>query len=150
MDAGGRIGGETKAYIQAVNYINRVNIGAKSRILGSPVSNVSMALYDSSGQLIRSWTSSGSPETFENLPEGSYYVIADGDQSRQYAFYFAGDEALQEVSVTIWTMEDAVAIALGALSRTASVRRGGLGPAEEKKEKNREAEELKRGMDCEK
>lgn len=114
VDQAGRIDGEAEAAFELTNYIARMNIEVRGRILGGPVSNVSLALYDNEDQLIRVWTSSGSAETFENLATGRYYVLLDGDENHRYEIDFVEDEALQEVIVTIWTLQDIIAVVLGA------------------------------------
>ena len=83
-------------------------------LLSGPVSNVSLALYNGNDELIRVWTSSGSAETFENLPRGGYYVVLNGDDKKRYEFEFVEDAALQEVSVAIWTFQDIAAVAAAA------------------------------------
>ena len=110
----GRIEGEAEAVYDLTNYIARVNINVEDRLFGNPLSDVNLALYDSDGQMIQSWTSSGSAETFENLPEGGYYVLIDGDENSRYDFESSEDEALQEVSITVWTIQD-TAVAAAAV-----------------------------------
>lgn len=107
----GRIDGEAEAVYDLTNYIVRVNISVEDRLFSNPLSDVNLALYDSDGQLIRSWTSRGSAETFENLPEGGYYVLVDGDEDSRYDFEFSEDKALQEVSVTVWTIQNTAVVA---------------------------------------
>lgn len=107
----GRIDGEAEAVYDLTNYIARVNISVEDRLFSNPLSDVNLALYDSDGQMIRSWTSRGSAETFENLPEGGYYVLVDGDEDSRYDFEFSEDEALQEVSVTVWTIQNTAVVA---------------------------------------
>ena len=113
VDASGRIEGQIQTQIELTNYISRVTVGITDALFRSPVSGTSMALYNESGEQIRIWTSSGAAETFENLPEGSYYVLLNGDEDQKYEFYFTEDAALQTAAVTIWTMQDTVAVLAG-------------------------------------
>lgn len=109
----GRIEEEAEVSFDLTNYIVRVSIGAKDKLFGKPVSSVNMALYDSTDQLIRTWTTSGSAEIFENLPAGDYYVLLNGDKNKKHEFKVAGDKALKEFSVTVWTMQNIAAAAIG-------------------------------------
>ena len=113
VDATGRINEEAKAEYAMTNYIERVNIEVRSRLLGNPVSNVGMALYNESGEQIRIWTSSGAAETFENLPGGSYYVLVNGEENRRFDFVIADDEKLQEFTVRTWSLTDIIMIGAG-------------------------------------
>ncbi|MDO4305303.1 MAG: SpaA isopeptide-forming pilin-related protein [Eubacteriales bacterium] len=109
----GRIEDEAEISLDLMNYVVRVTVDAKDELFGKPVSNANMALYNSDDELIRTWTTSGSAETFENLPGGSYYVLLNGDKNKKYEFEFAENKALQEFSVTIWTMQNIVIAAAG-------------------------------------
>ena len=120
VDATGRINEEVKAEYALTNYIERVNIEVRSRLLGNPVSDVGMALYNESGEQIRIWTSSGSAETFENLPGGSYYVLVDGNENRRFDFEIADGEKLQEFTVRTWSLMD-IAVIVGAIAATAVI-----------------------------
>ncbi len=114
VDENGRIDEEASAELDFTNYISRINIEVRGMLLSGPVSNVSLALYNGNDELIRVWTSSGSAETFENLPRGGYYVVLNGDDKKRYEFEFVEDAALQEVSVAIWTFQDIAAVAAAA------------------------------------
>lgn len=109
----GRIDGEAKVSFELTNYIPRINIGAKDMILGKPASDMSLSLYSGDGQLIRTWTTGGTEVTFENLSEGEYYILLDGDEDKKYEFSFSEDEAMQEFSVSVWTLQDIIIIAAG-------------------------------------
>ena len=113
VDETGRIDGEAQASYELTNYKERVNVEIRSMLLGQPVSNVSAALYNAGGEQLRIWTSSGSAETFENLPAGSYYVILEGKESRRYDFEVTGSEELQEISIRVWSLLDSMAAAAG-------------------------------------
>lgn len=109
----GRIKDEAEVSLNYTNYMVRVNISARDRLFGKPVSDISMALYNSDDQMIRTWTTDGSAETFENLPAGDYYILFDGKKNKKYQYKFSDDTALQEYDVVIWTVEDIAVIALG-------------------------------------
>lgn len=112
----GRIDGEVETSLDITNYIPRVDIEVTDKIFGEPVSDLSVSLYNSDDEMLQTWTTSGSAETFENLSEGSYYVLLDGEEERKYEFDFSEDEALQEFSVSIWTMENIIVIVVGCVA----------------------------------
>ena len=109
----GRIDGEAKASFEFTNYIPRVNINVTDKLLGKPVSDYSLSLYSEDGSLIQTWTTNGTDTTFEDLPEGGYYVLLKGDEEKKYEFDFSEDEALQEFSVSVWTMQNIIVIIVG-------------------------------------
>ena len=109
----GRIDGEAKASFEFTNYIPRVNINVTDKLLGKPVSDYSLSLYSEDGSLIQTWTTNGTDTTFEDLPEGGYYVLLNGDEEKKYEFDFSEDEALQEFSVSVWTMQNIIVIIVG-------------------------------------
>ena len=109
----GRIDGEAKASFEFTNYIPRVNINVTDKLLGKPVSDYSLSLYSEDGSLIQTWTTNGTDTTFEDLPEGGYYVLLKGDEEKKYEFDFSEDEALQEFSVSVWTMQNIIVIIIG-------------------------------------
>lgn len=119
VDTDGRINGEAEATFSLTNYVERTNIEVRSMIFGQPVSGISVALYNSGEEQIRIWTSSGSAETFENLPVGSYYVILEGNENRRYDFVVAGGEAMQEIVLSVWSLMDIAAIGLGIAAAAA-------------------------------
>lgn len=110
----GRINDKAEISLNYTNYIVRVTIEAKDRLFGKPVSDVNMALYDSKDQMIRTWTADGSPETFENLPAGNYYVLLNGKKEKKYEFKFSDNKALQEYDIAIWTTGNIAVVVLGS------------------------------------
>lgn len=112
----GRIDGEVETSLDITNYVPRVNIEVTDKIFGEPVSDLSVSLYNSDDELLQTWSTSGSAETFENLAAGSYYILLDGDEEQRYEFDFSDDEALQEFSVSIWTMENIIVIVVGCVA----------------------------------
>ena len=109
----GRIEGEAKASFEFTNYIPRVNINVTDKLMNKPVSDYSLSLYSEDDGLIRTWTTNGTDVTFENLPEGGYYILLNGDEEKKYEFDFSEDEALQEFSVSVWTMQNIIVIIIG-------------------------------------
>ncbi len=109
----GRIQDEAEASLALTNYMARVTVDVRDRLLKKPVSNTNLALYDEGGQLIRTWTTSGSAEMFENLPAGRYSVVLNGNKNKRYEYVFAEDKALQEFSVMVWTAGNLIGIVIG-------------------------------------
>lgn len=113
VDEGGRIEEEAKASYNLTNYVPRISVGIRDMIFGKPVSDVSMVLYDSNGKKVSAWTSDGSEKVFEDLPEGDYYILVNGDKGNRYEFVASDDIEMQEVKAVILTMQNIVVIAIG-------------------------------------
>lgn len=111
----GRIDGNAEISYEFTNYIPRINIDITDRITGKSVSDLSVSLYNSNDELLQTWTTSGSGKIFEDLAEGSYYILLDGDESQKYEFDFSEDEALQEYSVSVWSAEDIMILVAGCV-----------------------------------
>ena len=84
--------------------------------MGESISDLSVSLYNSNDELVQTWTTGGSEKTFENLAEGSYYILLDGNESKKYEFDFSEDEALQQYSVSIWTVENIIMLVVGGVA----------------------------------
>ena len=112
----GRIDGNAEISFEFTNYIPRINIDIKDRIMGESISDLSVSLYNSNDELVQTWTTGGSEKTFENLAEGSYYILLDGNESKKYEFDFSEDEALQQYSVSIWTVENIIMLVVGGVA----------------------------------
>lgn len=115
VDETGWIEDATEISCDLTNYIPRVSISTKDMLLGKPVSDINMVLYDSKDKKISTWTTSGSEKVFENLPEGSYYVLVNGDKEKKYDFKASDEIEMQEVTATILTMQNIVILAVGGL-----------------------------------
>lgn len=113
VDENGRIEGEAEASYNLTNYIARVSVNVKDMLFGKPVSDVNMALYDSNGGKVSTWTANGSEKVFENLPSGSYYILVNDNKEEKYEFEAAEDVEMQEVVATIMTTQNIVVIAAG-------------------------------------
>ncbi|MBR2766197.1 MAG: hypothetical protein IKE03_09485 [Blautia sp.] len=105
VDSEGRIEGEAQAELDLTNWILRVSIGVTDGILRNQVSDVNLALYTATGQMIRTWTTSGTPEVITNLDEGTYYVIKDGNQARRYEIKVSNKKDIQQLNIQIWTLK---------------------------------------------
>ncbi len=99
ISADGRIDGETEAFIEATNYMIRVNIGITDEMSSVQVPGIQLALYAQDGTLIKAWTSAGYALSFTDLTAGSYYLIKDGDTGSHYDFRVADQAELQNVNI---------------------------------------------------
>lgn len=115
VDSNGRIGGEAHTELALTNRLIRVTIGVEDALLHTQVSDVNLALYDSADQLVQTWTTTGVAVTLNNLHEGSYYVIKDGDEGRRYMLNVRNTAELQELNVTFFTWRSAAVIGIGLL-----------------------------------
>lgn len=109
----GRIEGEAAMSSELTNYIVRLAVSARDIMFGKPVSDVNMALYDSTDREIGVWTTSGTEKIFENLPTGSYYVLVNGNKDKRYEFELKDEAALQEIHAEILTLQDILAAVAG-------------------------------------
>ncbi len=99
VSADGRIDGEAQKELTLTNRVLRVNIGAASNILGGQRAGVELSLYDSSDNLLHTWTTTNAPITFTDLQTGSYYVTMDNDTEKHYTFQVADQVQIQTVNV---------------------------------------------------
>lgn len=99
VTADGRIDGETQKELNLTNRVIRVSIGAASNILGGQRAGVELSLYDTSDNLIRTWTTTNAPITFTDLEAGSYYVTMGENSEKHYTFQVVDQAAIQTVSV---------------------------------------------------
>ena len=81
VDSYGRIEDEEETTLELFNHMIRVSIGITDEFSNVQVADVNLSLFDSTGTLIHSWTSTGAPMPFNGLEPGAYYVIRDGDTS---------------------------------------------------------------------
>ena len=115
ISTSGRIGREAEKTVTLTNRILRVNIGAEDAILGGRIADISLSLYDGNDGYIRSWTTSGTPVSFTDLKEGSYYLTANGNEKKHYPITIANTKEEQNINISIWTWKSYAALAAGAL-----------------------------------
>jgi uncharacterized surface anchored protein len=115
VDENGYIEGEATAEIPLTNRLVRVSIGVQDILLKNPVSDVSLALYDSENNLIRAWSSSGVNEEFEALPAGTYSVKVNGDSGKRHTFVVRDEAQEQALTFSVWTSQSMLIAAGGCL-----------------------------------
>ena len=112
----GRIDGETETMFNFANRMIRVNIGITDEFSDVQVPNISLALYDSTGTLIRTWTTSGTPMSFTDLSPGSYYVIKGGDPNDRQDIQIRDTAEIQAITLyTTYVMHYVIMGAAAAL-----------------------------------
>ena len=99
VTADGRINGEPSAELAITNRMIRVQIGITDELSTIQVPGVNLALYDVSGSLVRTWTTSGAALVLESLQPGSYYIIKDGETESRYAIYVQDTAEIQNINI---------------------------------------------------
>lgn len=115
VNVNGRIGGESEKSVEITNRMLRVQIQAQDAVLGGQLSDLSLALYDSTDTVVKSWASTGAPVTLTNLKPGGYYIVVNGKESRQFPIRVDDVKEIQTQSVRVWTVKSYLAIAGGIL-----------------------------------
>lgn len=106
VDASGYINKETEATVELTNRMLRASIGITDEFSSVQVPNVNLALYTSGGELIRTWTTTGSALMFSELEAGDYYLIKDGDEEKQYGIRIADQAQVQVINIhTTYVMQ---------------------------------------------
>lgn len=111
----GRIDGEGTTELDLTNRMLRVSVRALDTVLRSDTENVELSLYTSGDQLVKTWTTNGASESFTDLSEGSYYIVQGDDTSKRYDFTVEDTEAVQNWSISVFTLKSAIALVLIAL-----------------------------------
>ena len=95
----GRINGEQETSIELFNHMIRVSIGITDEFSNIQVADVNLALFDSGGTLVRTWTSTGAPLIFTDLEPGAYYIVKDGDTSTRYDIRVQDEVEVQSINL---------------------------------------------------
>ncbi|MBQ2953877.1 MAG: hypothetical protein IJE07_10045 [Clostridia bacterium] len=125
VTADGFIGSAPQAEISVVNRVLRVSLGVTDELSSVQVPGVSLALYNSSDELMTTWTSTSSGLLLETLSEGSYYIVKDGDTEKHYPFTVRDEAKIQTFNVHTTYVLQYVLLGAGALAVTG----GGVGAA---------------------
>ena len=106
VDLNGYIDQETETSIELTNRMLRASIGITDEFSSVQVPNVNLALYNDKDELIRTWTTTGSALMFNELEEGSYYLIKDGDEEQRYGIRIADQAQVQVINIhTTYVMQ---------------------------------------------
>ena len=99
VSADGRIDGESETTLELFNHMIRVSIGITDEFSDIQVADVKLSLFKSSGEMVRSWTSTGAPLMFNDLEPGSYYIIRGTDTSTRYDIQVQDIAEIQYINV---------------------------------------------------
>lgn len=106
VDMNGYISRETETTVELTNRMLRASIGITDEFSSVQVPNVNLALYTSAGELVRTWTTTGSALMFNELEAGDYYLIKDGDEERLYSIRINDQAQVQEINIhTTYVMQ---------------------------------------------
>ena len=103
VDKGGRIHDMAAMDLPLHNRLLRVTIGLREAFLGSQIPDVNLALYDSADNLVSSWTTTSVAVSMNDLHEGAYHVIKEGDTGHRYLLYVENSKELQSLQITVTT-----------------------------------------------
>ena len=110
VSAEGYIDGAASAQRQIKNRILRISVGVQDKLFRNLVSDENLALMDSDGTVIRSWSSTGIEQIIEGLPFGEYRLIADGKVENALTILVEDVPQLQQFRLERWTSADIAAI----------------------------------------
>lgn len=106
VDLNGHIGQETETSVELTNRMFRASIGITDEFSSVQIPNVNLALYNDKDELIRTWTTTGSALMFNELDEGDYYLIKDGDEEQRYGIHIADQAQVQVINIhTTYVMQ---------------------------------------------
>ena len=89
----------------------RISVGVRDRLFRGQVSDINVALMDSSGNLIQSWNTTGLEQTIEGLTPGEYQIIFEGNKEQAQKIVVEDKVEIQEFQFERWTTADIGAIA---------------------------------------
>lgn len=112
VGADGRIDGSARKEMRTVNRMIRVSIGVRDALLGSEVSDLSLALYDEKGELMHLWSSSALSEELHGLRPGKYTLKANGNDT---AFTVEDTAKVQYILHSVWSMTGILLVSGAAL-----------------------------------
>lgn len=110
VNGDGLIDGEKETTIKITNRIIRISVGIQDKLFRGLVSDVSVALQDASGNVIKVWNSTGLEQTVEGLAPGEYIVILDGNKDKEQKIKVENKTELQVFRFERWTTADIGAI----------------------------------------
>ena len=99
ITADGRISGEAETEVNLTNRLIRVMIGVTDEFSNVQIPGKSLALYNSAGELIRTWTTTGNAQSFTDLQPGAYSVVIDGDTEQQHSVNVRDQAEVQEINL---------------------------------------------------
>lgn len=102
--------------IEIENVITRLSFGVCDFLLRGQISDVNMALYDSSDNVVKVWDSTGLEQIIEGLDEGNYILVMSGKKSKGQKLTVEQVADMQIHTYYLWTTTDTIiVIVLGAI-----------------------------------
>lgn len=114
--ADGRIEGEAKAGARLVNRMMRVNISIRDMLLRTLVSDNNVTLYTESGEVVKTWTSTGLPEMLTGMAPGKYKLAVTGIGGTEKLIEIRDEATIQNIECGIWTNMSFMALAAAGIS----------------------------------
>ena len=112
----GLIDGNSETELTVRNRIIRISIGIKDQIFQGQVSDVNVALRDSEGNVVKTWSTTGMELTLEGIPEGEYQIIINGNENQASRITVRDVTEIQEFQFRKWTIADiGTLLALGLI-----------------------------------
>ncbi len=108
----GRIEKKSKAKIKITNRLLRVSIHAVDAVIRGDTEQIKLSLYDENNKRIKSWTSSGTGESFTDLQPGTYYVVRGSNTNKKYTFTVRDTKDMQNWNISVFTGRSAVALVI--------------------------------------
>lgn len=122
VDLNGYISQESETTVELTNRMLRASIGITDEFSSVQVPNVNLALYNDQDELIRTWTTTGSALMFNELEEGRYYLIKDGDAETRYDIRIANQAQVQVINIhTTYVMQYVMFGILGVFAIAAAI-----------------------------
>ena len=137
----GRIAGEAAVTEQFQDRVIRTLVSARDMLFGTPLSDISMVLYDKDGNVVSSWTGSASEKEFTDLEEGTYQLALDGEENHKRTFSVEDTADRQHIAIRVFTRKDRVVMLAGAIVAASAAFLGTVISRILRNKKKKEAEE---------
>ncbi len=116
VDKYGFIDDKVISDIEIDNVITRLSFGVCDFLLRGQISDVNMALYDSTDTVIKVWDSTGLEQIIEGLDEGNYILVMSGKKDKGQKLTVEQIADMQIHTYYLWTTTDTIiVIVLGGI-----------------------------------
>lgn len=96
--------------IEIDNVITRLSFGVCDFLLRGQISDVNMALYDSTDNVVKVWDSTGLEQIIEGLDEGNYILVMSGKKSKGQKLTVEQVADMQIHTYYLWTTTDTIIV----------------------------------------
>lgn len=112
----GRFDGKADTTLELTNRMLRVAVREVDAVLRSDTESAKLSLYNSDEELLKTWMTNGTSQTFTDLDVGTYYIVrGDNDTSKRYEFTVTDSAPIQEWTISVFTFKSAIVIVIGVL-----------------------------------